>query len=297
MPKQKRPIKAKAAENKPADDRTCPPAKRPSRRSSPTASRPSTRCPASTTTICSTLPPGRRTARSFTRGMNRAPAYMALGAALATGKPQAYAVVPGPGLLNSGAALLTAYGMNAPVLALIGQIPAAAIGTGPRPSARNPRSGRHHRAAGRSLRSHSTDPAEAPAKIAKAIASMQRRPAGPGGAGMRHRRVGQARPGRADRRACAAARAAHRRGCRAQGGKTSRQAKRVLIVAGGGAQDASPEVTLLSRDAAGARVGLSARPRRARRPRSVQRRRCRSAATLGRSRRRARQSARACSIR
>ncbi|MET1081568.1 MAG: thiamine pyrophosphate-binding protein, partial [Burkholderiales bacterium] len=28
-------------------------------------------------------------------------AYMALGAALATAKPQAYAVVPGPGLLNS----------------------------------------------------------------------------------------------------------------------------------------------------------------------------------------------------
>ena len=46
------------------------------------------------------------------------------------GKPQAYSVVPGPGLLNSGAALLTAYGMNAPVLALIGQIPAAAIGKG-----------------------------------------------------------------------------------------------------------------------------------------------------------------------
>jgi len=37
-------------------------------------------------------------------------AYMALGAALATAKPQAYSVVPGPGLLNSGAALLTAYG-------------------------------------------------------------------------------------------------------------------------------------------------------------------------------------------
>ena len=55
-------------------------------------------------------------------------AYMALGAALATGKPQAYAVVPGPGLLNSAAALLTAYSMNAPVLALVGQIPAADIG-------------------------------------------------------------------------------------------------------------------------------------------------------------------------
>jgi acetolactate synthase-1/2/3 large subunit len=57
-------------------------------------------------------------------------AYMALGAALATGRPQAYTVVPGPGLLNTGAALLTAYGMNAPVLALIGQIPQRDIGRG-----------------------------------------------------------------------------------------------------------------------------------------------------------------------
>ncbi len=57
-------------------------------------------------------------------------AYMALGAALATGKPQAYAVVPGPGLLNSAAALLTAFSMNAPVLALVGQIPDADIGRG-----------------------------------------------------------------------------------------------------------------------------------------------------------------------
>src|SRR5262245_48002536 len=57
-------------------------------------------------------------------------AYMALGAALATGRPQVYTVVPGPGLLNSAAALLTAYGMNAPVLALIGQIAQSAIGRG-----------------------------------------------------------------------------------------------------------------------------------------------------------------------
>src|SRR5499427_5847358 len=55
-------------------------------------------------------------------------AYMALGAALATGRPQAYAVVPGPGLLNSAAALLTAYAMNAPVLALVGEIPDRDIG-------------------------------------------------------------------------------------------------------------------------------------------------------------------------
>src|SRR5262249_3680177 len=56
--------------------------------------------------------------------------YMALGAALATGKPAAYAVVPGPGFLNSATALLTAYAMNAPVLALIGQIPHDDIGRG-----------------------------------------------------------------------------------------------------------------------------------------------------------------------
>ncbi len=57
-------------------------------------------------------------------------AYMALGAALATGKPQAFGVVPGPGLLNAGAAMLTAYGMNAPVIGLIGQIPQADIDRG-----------------------------------------------------------------------------------------------------------------------------------------------------------------------
>jgi acetolactate synthase I/II/III large subunit len=55
-------------------------------------------------------------------------AYMALGAALATGRPQAFAVVPGPGLLNGAAALLTAYSMNAPVLALVGEIPEDDIG-------------------------------------------------------------------------------------------------------------------------------------------------------------------------
>jgi len=55
-------------------------------------------------------------------------AYMALGAALATGRPQATAVVPGPGLLNASAALLTAYSMNAQVLALVGQIPMNDIG-------------------------------------------------------------------------------------------------------------------------------------------------------------------------
>ncbi len=47
-------------------------------------------------------------------------AYMALGAALATGKPQAFCVVPGVGFLNSAAALCTANSLNAPVFGIVG---------------------------------------------------------------------------------------------------------------------------------------------------------------------------------
>jgi acetolactate synthase-1/2/3 large subunit len=55
---------------------------------------------------------------------------MALGAALATGKPQAFCLVPGPGFLNGCAALCTAQALNAPLFALIGQIPSRAMGKG-----------------------------------------------------------------------------------------------------------------------------------------------------------------------
>jgi acetolactate synthase-1/2/3 large subunit len=172
-------------------------------------------------------------------------AYMALGAALATGKPQAYAVVPGPGLLNSGAALLTAYGMNAPVLALIGQIPHAAIGRG---------HGHLHEIRDQAgiiarLVDHSAridGPAEASAKVAKAIQSMHQGRPGPAALecaidvwGMRGKVAAIAAPAplraaRIDEDKVAAA------------AKLLGKAKRVLIVAGGGAQDASLEVTLLS---------------------------------------------------
>src|SRR5204863_268859 len=54
-------------------------------------------------------------------------AYLALGAAMATGKPSAYCVVPGPGFLNTTAALSQAYGNNAPVLAIAGQVPLAYV--------------------------------------------------------------------------------------------------------------------------------------------------------------------------
>ncbi len=57
-------------------------------------------------------------------------AYMAFGYAQASGKVGTYAVVPGPGLLNTTAALATAYATNAPVLCISGQIPSDMIGRG-----------------------------------------------------------------------------------------------------------------------------------------------------------------------
>lgn len=57
-------------------------------------------------------------------------AYMAFGYASATGRPGAFAVVPGPGVLNTTAALCTAAGCNKPVLCLTGQIPSDFLGVG-----------------------------------------------------------------------------------------------------------------------------------------------------------------------
>jgi len=49
--------------------------------------------------------------------------YMAFGYARSTGKPGVFAVVPGPGVLNTTAALATAMGCCAPVLCITGQVP------------------------------------------------------------------------------------------------------------------------------------------------------------------------------
>lgn len=57
-------------------------------------------------------------------------AYMAYGYARSSGKPGVYTVVPGPGLLNSGAALCTAYGANTPVMCITGNIMSHLIGQG-----------------------------------------------------------------------------------------------------------------------------------------------------------------------
>jgi len=57
-------------------------------------------------------------------------AYMAYGYAKATGRVGVYTCVPGPGVLNTTAALCTAYAANAPVLCITSEIPAAEIGQG-----------------------------------------------------------------------------------------------------------------------------------------------------------------------
>lgn len=57
-------------------------------------------------------------------------AYMAYGYAHSTGRVGVFTVVPGPGLLNTTAALCTAYGASAKVLAISGQIPTVGLGVG-----------------------------------------------------------------------------------------------------------------------------------------------------------------------
>jgi len=172
-------------------------------------------------------------------------AYMALGAALATGRTQAYSVVPGPGMLNSAAALLTAYGTNAPVLALIGHIPQAAIGRmlGYLHEVRD-QAGILERLV--DFHAHIRTPAEAPGLVAAAIAAMRRGRPGPAALecaidtwGIREAvpAAAVAPSPAAPLDAGAIGAAANRLG----------DARRPLIVAGGGAQDASAEVSELSR--------------------------------------------------
>ena len=60
----------------------------------------------------------------------QAAGYMALGYHLASGNEAVYNIVPGPGFLNSSAALATAYGLNARVLCLVGQTPRSTQGKG-----------------------------------------------------------------------------------------------------------------------------------------------------------------------
>ncbi|MGC8488173.1 MAG: thiamine pyrophosphate-binding protein, partial [Clostridia bacterium] len=56
--------------------------------------------------------------------------YMADGYARARGEAGVALVVPGPGVLNAGAGLVTAYACSSPVLLIAGQIPSQHIGQG-----------------------------------------------------------------------------------------------------------------------------------------------------------------------
>jgi acetolactate synthase-1/2/3 large subunit len=56
--------------------------------------------------------------------------YMAFGYAQATGRVGVYTVVPGPGMLNSAAALVSAYGAGQPVMCLTSEVPSAFLGRG-----------------------------------------------------------------------------------------------------------------------------------------------------------------------
>jgi acetolactate synthase-1/2/3 large subunit len=173
-------------------------------------------------------------------------AYMALGAALASGRPQAYSVVPGPGLLNSGAALLTAYGMGAPVLGLIGQIPAGAIGKG---------QGHLHEITDQAgiiarlvdFSALIKSPGDAPRLVAKALRAMKASPR-PGPAVLQCAidvwgKTGPVAPilPTPMPRPKSAPEDKVRAAARLLG-----KAKRILIAVGGGAQDAAAEVTALS---------------------------------------------------
>ena len=60
----------------------------------------------------------------------QAAGYMAMGYAKSTGRTGVFTVVPGPGVLNAGAALCTAMGNCAPVVCLTGQVPSSFLGRG-----------------------------------------------------------------------------------------------------------------------------------------------------------------------
>ena len=60
----------------------------------------------------------------------QATAYMAFGYAKSTGRQGVFSVVPGPGVLNAGAAICSAYGASTAVLCVTGQVPSDFIGSG-----------------------------------------------------------------------------------------------------------------------------------------------------------------------
>jgi acetolactate synthase-1/2/3 large subunit len=172
--------------------------------------------------------------------------YMAYGYAASSGKVGAYTVVPGPGLLNSGAALCTAYGANAPVMCVTGNIMSHLIGQGRGQLHELP----DHLGTLQGLTKWAdriNHPTEAAAKMDQAFAQMlsgRQRPVGIEApwdvfgmaADMPDPVATQPAPApRPDADAIAKA------------AQMIMAAKNPMIMVGGGARDASPEVTELAR--------------------------------------------------
>src|SRR4051794_5760899 len=166
---------------------------------------------------------------------------MALGAALATGRPQAYCVVPGPGLLNSATGLLTAHGTNAPVLALIGQIAQAAIGRGyGHLHEIRDQAGILSRLVDFVARIHT--PAEAPALVNSAFHAMASSRPGPAALECAMDVWGRGAPVADITAPLPTPAVLIDEDAIADAAKRLGAAERILIVVGGGAQDASAEV-------------------------------------------------------
>ena len=88
-------------------------------------------CPACRRTRCSTRSTNTRIGSSTSaRGMSRARRTWPSAMRNPPGRVGVYTVVPGPGFLNTTAALCSAYAANAPVLCITGQIPSQHIGSG-----------------------------------------------------------------------------------------------------------------------------------------------------------------------
>jgi acetolactate synthase-1/2/3 large subunit len=172
-------------------------------------------------------------------------AYMAFGYAKSTGKVGVYSVVPGPGVLNSTAALCSAYGASAPILCVTGQVPSEFIGSG---------KGHLHElpdqlATLRTLTKWAArieHPAQAPALVAEAFRQMTGGRPRPAALEMPWNVFGMQAPV-ALRAAPAAADAIEPDpDLIEQAARLLQQASNPMIMVGGGAQHAAPEVRTLA---------------------------------------------------
>ncbi|QDL91111.1 hypothetical protein FDP22_04535 [Paroceanicella profunda] len=172
--------------------------------------------------------------------------YMAYGYAKSTGRPAAFTVVPGPGVLNAGAALCTAYAGNAPVLCITGNIFANLIGQG---------RGQLHELPDQlaTLRSFTRGawridhPAQVPARVEDAFRTLLAPRPGPVALEAPWDVFGQSAAFDMPAPAATPALPAPDPAVLERAAALAARAKRPLIMVGGGAQDAGAEVLALAR--------------------------------------------------